>query len=92
MIHSQISYALFVLFVIPQAVARNFATLVVCRFVCGCFGGVIQDVMDGMIADIWPGPVQRSLPVTVYVFSLIAGVSVGPVIGGAIVSTLYWRW
>jgi MFS family permease len=48
--------------------------------------------MDGVIADLWAGAEQRSLPVTIYVFSLLVGVTIGPVIGGAIVSTMYWRW
>jgi MFS family permease len=87
-----ICYGLFTAFVIPQAVTPNFLTLIVCRFFAGCCGGVLQDVMDGIIADIWEGATQRSLPVTIYVFSLLAGVTLGPVIGGAIVSTLYWRW
>lgn len=87
-----ICYILFTIFVIPQAFAPNFATLIVCRFFAGCCGGVLQDVMDGMIADVWAAPEQRSLPVTIYVFSLLVGVTLGPVIGGAIVSTMYWRW
>lgn len=86
------SYIVFFLFVIPQAFAQNFATLIVSRFIAGCCGGVIQDVMDGIIADVWPGPEQRSLPVTIYVLSLLVGVSFGPVFGGAVVSTLHWRW
>lgn len=48
--------------------------------------------MDGIIADIWPTATDRSLPVTCYVFFLLAGVSFGPVMGGAITSNLYWRW
>jgi len=78
--------------VVPQAVATNFATLIVCRFFAGSAGGVLQDVMDGIIADIWPGAEQRSLPVTIYVCALLAGVSIGPTFGGAVVSALHWRW
>ncbi|KAF2673202.1 MFS multidrug transporter [Microthyrium microscopicum] len=85
-------YVLFIIFVIPQAVARNFATLIVCRFFSGCCGGVLQDVMDGIIADVWPDAVQRSLPVTCYVFCLLVGVTLGPVMGGAVISSLGWRW
>jgi MFS family permease len=85
-------YVLFTVFVIPQAVAPNFPALIICRFFAGCCGGVLQDVMDGIIADIWAGADQRSLPVTIYVFSLLSGVTLGPVIGGAIVGALYWRW
>jgi MFS family permease len=83
---------LFVIFVIPQAVARNFGTLIASRFLAGCCGGVLQDVMDGIIADIWSSATDRSLPVTCYVFVLLAGVSFGPVMGGAVTSSLSWRW
>jgi MFS family permease len=87
-----VCYSLFTVFVVPQAVASNFVTLIVCRFIAGCCGGVLQDVMDGIIADIWAGAEQRSLPVTIYVFSLLSGVSLGPVMGGAVMSSLGWRW
>lgn len=82
----------FFVFVIPQAVAPNFATLVVCRFIAGSAAGVLQNGMDGIIADIWDGPVQRSLPITIYVTGLLAGMSLGPVYGGVVVHNLYWRW
>ena len=88
----QVSYATFFVFIIPQAVAQNFATLVATRFFAGCAGGVLQDVMDGIIADIWPDAVSRSLPVTCYVFSLLAGVTFGSVMGGTIITALNWRW
>ena len=48
--------------------------------------------MDGIIADIWSSATERSLPVTCYVFALLAGVSFGPVLGGTVVGSLYWRW
>ncbi|MCJ1326233.1 hypothetical protein MMC10_002897 [Thelotrema lepadinum] len=87
-----LSYGVFFIFVIPQAVALNFATLVASRFVAGSAAGVLQNGMDGIIADIWDGPVQRSLPVTIYVTGLLAGVSLGPVYGGLVVRKLYWTW
>ncbi|KAF2495769.1 putative MFS transporter [Lophium mytilinum] len=87
-----ITYILFFIFVVPQAVAQNFATFIVCRFFAGCCGAVLQDAMDGIIADIWAEATQRSLPVSCYVFALLAGVSIGPVVGGAIVESLSWRW
>jgi MFS family permease len=48
--------------------------------------------MDGIIADIWPGAVHRSLPVTIYVTGLLIGVTLGPVYGAVIVHDMYWRW
>lgn len=87
-----LSYTVFFIFVIPQAVAQNFATLIVCRFFAGGAAGILQNGMDGIIADIWAGAVGRSLPVTIYVTGLLMGVSLGPVYGGAIVSSLDWRY
>ena len=86
------TYMIFLLFVIPQAVAQNFATFIVCRFFAGCCSAVLQNAMDGIIADIWAKATERSLPVSCYVFALLAGVSMGPVVGGAIVQRLDWRW
>jgi MFS family permease len=85
-------YVLFILFVIPQAVTPNFSTFIVCRFIAGCSGGVLQNVMDGIIADMWDEPPQRSLPVSSYVFALLAGVSIGPVFGALIIQRLEWCW
>lgn len=87
-----IVYLVFFVFVIPQAVAENLTTFITCRFFAGCCGGILQDAMDGIIADMWAEPTQRSLPVSMYVFALFTGVSIGPVIGGAICEFLNWRW
>jgi MFS family permease len=87
-----LSYAIFVILVVPQAVARDFKTLIVSRAFAGGAAGVLQNGMDGIIADIWPGATQRSLPVTIYVTGLLSGVSLGPVFGGAVLSKGSWRW
>ncbi|KAK3613426.1 hypothetical protein LTR56_024104 [Elasticomyces elasticus] len=86
------SYLLFTLFVVPQAVAPNFATMVVCRFIAGSFGGTLQNIIDSGIADIWRDPRERDLPVTLFVFALVFGVTFGPVFGGLIAESLHWRW
>jgi MFS family permease len=86
-------YLLFLIFVVPQAVAKNLSTLLVTRFLAGCCAGVLQDSMDGIIADLWREAEERSFPVSCYVLSLLAGVSFGPVMGGAVMeSGLGWRW
>lgn len=85
-------YILFTIFIIPQAVCQNFATLIVTRAIAGSFGGVLQNVMDGIVADIFEGEEARLLPMTLYIFALVGGVSFGPVFGGAVVSHLNWRW
>lgn len=87
------AYALFTIFVMVQAVAPNFATLIVARVVSGSCGGVLQNAVDGIAADLWPDD-KRRLPfsLTLYVFSLIGGVSFGPVFGAAVLRYLSWRW
>lgn len=86
-----IVYTIFLIFVIPQAIAHNLVTFIIGRFFAGCCGGVLQDAMDGIIADMWSEPTSRSRPVSCYVFALLAGLSIGPVVGGAVVK-LHWRW
>lgn len=77
--------------VIPQAVAPNFATLLVGRAIAGALGGVLQNAMETFIADIWLTDEERNIPVTLYTLVLLAGVTLGPAFG-AIVEVLSWRW
>ena len=86
------TYVLFFVFVIPQAVAKSFATLVVTRFISGCLGGTILNCIGGIIADIWVDEEQQNLPMTLFVFALVFGVTIAPVIGGAIALQFSWRW
>ena len=77
--------------IVPQAVAPNFATLVVTRVIAGAFGGVLQNVMETFVADMRFTDEERNLPVTLYTFVLVGGVTLGPV-SGAIFHELSWRW
>lgn len=88
----KIYYVLFTIFVIPQAVADNFATLIVTRVIAGGLGGIVQNAVESVIADTWRDEDERNLPITLFVFVFIAGFTVGPIIGAAIASHLYWRW
>lgn len=61
------SYVCFFLMVIPQAVAQNFATLVVTRFFSGGFVALLANTIASMIPDLWEGDAARSLPVSLYI-------------------------
>ncbi|KAJ4859867.1 major facilitator superfamily domain-containing protein [Trichoderma breve] len=84
-------YVLFTIFVIPQALAQNFATLVVSRVFAGAFGGTVQNAADGIIANVFRHHHERALPLTIYILALLMGVTMGPVLG-AVFEPLNWRW
>ncbi|KAI4284677.1 MAG: hypothetical protein L6R38_001255 [Xanthoria sp. 2 TBL-2021] len=86
-----ILYLVFTAMVIPQALAQNLATLLVVRAIAGLVGGVLQNLLEQVAPDIWATDKQRNLPITLYTFVYISGVTLGPVLG-AIVHELSWRW
>ena len=88
---SQVVYTLFTLFVVPQAVVPNYATLIVIRAIAGALGGILQNAVELFIADTWLTDEERNLPITLFIFVYEAGVTLGPVFG-AICSKLCWRW
>ncbi|KAL8874723.1 MAG: hypothetical protein Q9198_006829 [Flavoplaca austrocitrina] len=84
-------YLSFTTMVIPQALAQNFATLLVVRAIAGFVGGVLQNVLEQVAPEIWTTEKERNLPITIYTFVYVSGVTLGPVLG-AIVHDLSWRW
>ncbi|KAL9629053.1 MAG: hypothetical protein Q9204_005497 [Flavoplaca sp. TL-2023a] len=84
-------YLIFTAMVIPQALAQNFATLLVFRAIAGFVGGVLQNVLEQVAPEIWTTEKERNLPITIYTFVYVSGVTLGPVFG-AIVHELSWRW
>ncbi|KAL8712569.1 MAG: hypothetical protein Q9220_003100 [cf. Caloplaca sp. 1 TL-2023] len=86
-----ITYALFLLFVVPQAVAQSFATVVVTRVFAGVFGGVLMNCLACFVADTWLDDAERDLYITLFILVYLAGVTVGPAFG-ALVAVLQWRW
>ena len=85
-------YALLIVFIAPQAIAQNFVTLVVTRFISGGFSGVLANITSGIVSDIWRDGKSKSFGISLYIWSLLAGLSVGPVIGSVILRFTSWRW
>jgi MFS family permease len=88
-----VSYVVFLLFIIPQALARNFATLVVTRFFSGGCVALIANSCASIIPDLWRDERGRSLPVSIYIFFYIAGSTLGPPLFAGVVQNIGdWRW
>ncbi|KAF3033739.1 hypothetical protein E8E12_002426 [Didymella heteroderae] len=95
-----IGYIVFELFLFGSAFADNFATIVVTRFFGGGASSVAINIVGGSISDIWKGDKARSLPMSLFGFTSVAGIALGPFVGSAIVQIRKpsvglespWRW
>ena len=86
------SWLAFILFVIPQAVAHNFATLIVTRFFAGGFVAILANTSASVVGNVWETERSRNIPVSLYIVAYLVGASIGPVIGAPIFQFLSWRW
>ncbi|KAI9924311.1 hypothetical protein AWENTII_002976 [Aspergillus wentii] len=75
---------------IPCALAPNFGTIVVCRFLGG-LSSAGGSVTLGMTADMWE-PDDQGFAVAYVVLSSVAGTTIGPIFGGMIQQWLKWEW
>ncbi|KZF22902.1 MFS general substrate transporter [Xylona heveae TC161] len=87
-----ISYIVFLIFLFPSAFAQNFATMIVTRLIGGGASSVSINIVGGTISDIWKGPKERSIPMSIFGMTSVIGIALGPFIGGAIQRNLDWRW
>lgn len=86
------TYVSFFCFVIPQAVAQNFATLIVTRFFAGGCVAILANTSATVIGNLWDSERSRNVPVSLYIVTYLVGSSSGPVIGAPIYQFLGWRW
>lgn len=90
-----VAYILLVISLFPSAFAQNFATLVVTRFFGGGASSVSINIVGGSISDVWLGGKARSLPMSLFGFTSVIGIALGPFIGSAIQAihkNESWRW
>ncbi|OGE54339.1 hypothetical protein PENARI_c006G02618 [Penicillium arizonense] len=86
-----ISWTIYVIFIIPQAVAKNIGVILVFRFLDGFAGSAFLAVAGGTIHDLFDRA-QLQHPISIFSVSPFIGPSLGPLIGGLICSYLDWRW
>ncbi|KAL3423057.1 MFS multidrug transporter [Phlyctema vagabunda] len=79
-------------FSFATATAKDLQTVLITRFFTGIFGSAPVTNTGGVLGDIW-SPQHRGTAIVGYAFSVVAGPTIGPIAGGAIVSSyLRWRW
>lgn len=86
-------YAFFLLMLIPQALAHNFATLIASRFFAGGAVMLLANIIASIIPDLWQGNRARTFPVSLYILAFVAGSTLGPPTFAAVMEYIgNWRW
>ncbi|KAJ5234354.1 uncharacterized protein N7469_003522 [Penicillium citrinum] len=86
-----VSFSLFLIWLIPCAVAKNIQTMLVCRFFNGLSGAAFLSVAGGTVGDMFDRQ-ELAFPMMLYTASPFIGPEVGPLVGGFINEFTTWRW
>ncbi|KAF7190142.1 putative transporter C36.02c [Pseudocercospora fuligena] len=82
----------FGIFNIGVAVAKDYQTLIICRFFAGFFGSAPLAITAAVFADMYSNQ-YRGIAVCIFSGTIINGPLMAPFIGGFIASSyLGWRW
>ncbi|KAF3056461.1 hypothetical protein GL218_06636 [Daldinia childiae] len=80
-----------VVFIIPGAVAKNIATLLVARAIDGIAFSAPMTLVGGTLADLWRSE-ERGIPMAAFSAAPFIGPAVGPLVGGFLSDAAGWRW
>jgi MFS family permease len=84
------TFVVFMLFIMAKALAPNYGSAIVFRFLTGFFGSTPMTAAGGTIADMWT-PLDMIFCVPVGAMTSYAGPIVGPIIG-AYLPQIGFRW
>ncbi|KAJ5264859.1 hypothetical protein N7505_007652 [Penicillium chrysogenum] len=83
---------IFTCFMFACATAKDFQTLMICRFFAGIFASCPLAVVGGAFADIF-GNETRGIAIAAFSAMVFLGPFISPIVGGFITqSYLGWRW
>lgn len=86
-----ISYAIFVILLVPTALVDNFAGLIVLRFLQGFFGSPCLATGGATLQDIY-SLIKLPYVLSLWAFAATCGPALGPIISGFSVQAENWRW
>lgn len=86
-----ISWFVFLIWLIPEAVATNITTVIVTRFFDGFAGSAFLAVSGGTVGDLFQRH-ELQAPMAVFTLAPFLGPTFGPLIGGFINYHINWRW
>ncbi|UKZ50174.1 hypothetical protein TrVGV298_004430 [Trichoderma virens] len=86
-----VSWSMYLIWLIPSAVAKNIATMIVARFFDGLAGSTFLTVSGGTVGDLF-GRHELQLPMAVFSIAPFVGPALGPLLGGFINYFTHWRW
>ncbi|KZZ96798.1 Major facilitator superfamily domain, general substrate transporter [Moelleriella libera RCEF 2490] len=86
-----VSWTTYLIFLVPQAVAKNIATVIVFRFLDGFTGSTFLAVAGGTVGDLFARN-ELQAPMALFSVSPFIGPSMGPLFGGFINYNVDWRW
>ncbi|KAK2061293.1 major facilitator superfamily transporter [Colletotrichum caudatum] len=86
-----VSWTMYVIWLIPSAVAQNIATMIVARFIDGLSGSAFLAVSGGTVSDLFARH-ELQAPMLMYSLAPFIGPCIGPLMGGFINYHANWRW
>jgi MFS transporter, DHA1 family, multidrug resistance protein len=86
-----VSYAIFVILLVPTALVDNFAGLVVLRFLQGIFGSPCLATGGATLQDVY-SLIKLPYVLSLWAFAATCGPAIGPIISGFSVAAKNWRW
>lgn len=86
-----VAWALYLIWIIPSAVAKNIGTMLPARFLSGFSGSAFLAVSGGTVSDLFSRQ-DLQFPMIVWSLAPFCGPAIGPTIGGFINYFTLWRW